>query len=50
MKGFQKALKLERELSLPVTEDTEVEEDSEAYKARERNLVAMTYLTLAFTS
>ena len=50
MKGFQKALKPERELSLPATEDTEVEEDSEVYKARERNLVAMTYLTLAFTS
>ena len=49
MKGFQKVLKPERELSLPVTEDTEVEEDSEAYKVRERNLVVMTHLTLAFT-
>ena len=50
MKGFQKALKPEREVSLPAMEDTEVEVDSEAYKACERNLAAMTYLTLAFTS
>ena len=49
MKGFQKALKTEREMSLPEMEEEEVEIDSKAYKARERNLAAMTYLTLAFT-
>ena len=49
MNGFQKELKPERKMSLPVTEDTEVKVDSEAYKARERNLAMMTYLTLAFT-
>ena len=42
-------MKPEREVSLPVTEDKEVKVDSEAYKAHERNLAAMTYLTLAST-
>ena len=50
IKGFQKALKPEREVSLPATEDAEVKVDSEVYKVRERNLAVMTYLTLAFTT
>ena len=49
MKGFQKALKPEKEVSLPAMEEEEVEIDSEVYKAHERNLAAMTYLTSAFT-
>ena len=50
MKGFQKALKPEREMSLPEMEEDEVEIDSEAYKVHERNLAAMMYLILAFTT
>ena len=49
MKGFQKALKPERETNLPETEEEEFEINSEAYKAHERNLAAMMYLILAFS-
>ena len=48
VKGFQKALKPEREEDLPATKETVVDENSAAHKARDRNLMAMTYLTLAF--
>ena len=50
VKGFQKALKPEREEDLPATEETVVDENSAAHKARDRNLMAMTYLTLAFST
>ena len=50
MTGFQMALKPERETSLPEMEEEELEINSEMYKARERNLTAMKYLTLAFTT
>ena len=49
MKIFQKALKPEREMSLPEMEEEEVEIDSEAYKVCERSLTEMMYLILAFT-
>ena len=50
MKGFQKALKESAEVDLPTSEESEVEEGSNADKARNRNLDAMTYLTMAFTT
>ena len=50
MKGFQKALKESAEADLPTSEEAEVEEGSNADKARNRNLNVMTYLTMAFTT
>ena len=50
MKGFQKALKETAEADLPESEEAEVAEGSNADKARTRNLDAMTYLTMAFTT
>ena len=50
MKGFQKALKECPEKELPSFEEEEVEEGSNADKARDQNFDAMTYLTIAFTT
>ena len=50
MKGFQKALKESAKADLPTSEEVEVEEGSNADKARNRNLDAMTYLMMAFTT
>ena len=50
MKGFQKALKESAEVDLPTSKESEVEEGSNADKSRNRNLNAMTYLTMAFTT
>ena len=50
MKGFQKALEESAEVDLPTSEESEVEEGSNADKARNHNLDAMTYLTMAFTT
>ena len=48
MKGFQKALKESAEVDLPTSEESEVEEGSNADKAHNPNLDAMTYLRMAF--
>ena len=48
MKGFQKALEESAEVDLPTSEESEVEEGSNADKARDRNLDAITYLMMAF--
>ena len=50
MKGFQKALKESAEVDLPTSEEAEKEEGSNADKARNRNLNAMMYLMMAFTT
>ena len=50
IKGFQNALKPKRETNLPEMEEDEVERHSEACKARERNLAAMTYLSYLFST
>ena len=50
MKGFQKALKESAEVNLPTSKESEVEEGSNADKACNRNLDAMTYLMMAFTT
>ena len=47
MKGFQKALKPEREEDIPATEEIVVDENSAAHKAGNQNLAAMMHLTLA---
>ena len=49
VKGFQKVLKPEREEDLPATEETVDDENSAAHKACDRNLMAMTFLMLAFS-
>ena len=49
-KGFQKALKESAEAYLPTSEEVEVEEGSNADKAHNRNLNAMMYLMMAFTT
>ena len=46
LKGFQRALKSERETGLPEMEETVVAEGSEAQKAPVQKLAAMAYLTL----
>ena len=50
MKGFQKALKESAEVDFPTSKELEVEEGSNADKACNHNLDAMTYLTMAFTT
>ena len=50
MKGFQKALKESVEADLTTSKEVEVEEGSNADKAHNRNLDAMTYLMMAFTT
>ena len=50
MKGFQKALKESAKADLPTSEEVEVEKGSNADKACNHNLDAMTYLTMAFTT
>ena len=49
VKGFQKVLNPEREEDLPAMEETVADENSAAHKARDWNLAAMMYLTLAFS-